>query len=343
MRILAVDYPKTEKDERKLIFFKEQYEERIKPGIEAEQSLLKLDPPELDSQKRKRAGCCSEFRILMWRNKRGVQRDPMQSRAKIGNTVFFGIIIALIFNNVGFHNDGSIGDRVDTSAPIYVQTQQYFYMAIQQLGAFFFISINMFMANFFNSILVLQAERPVFLRENANKMYSEVAYFFAKQVTELPILCITPILATVIIYFSLDLAMDVEQFFRFMLLIWLVGLTASSYGFAISAMFTDPQIAANISPFFAMPLVLFGGFLANNNNTPAWLNWIQFVSPIRYCAEGLMWNEFSDDKYGLAKNVMDFVDYKLSYWDCVYVFVLLIVVCRFLAFIAFKSMVSRFQ
>lgn len=45
MRILAVDYPKKEKDERKLVFFKEQYDERIKHGVEIEKELLKLEPP----------------------------------------------------------------------------------------------------------------------------------------------------------------------------------------------------------------------------------------------------------------------------------------------------------
>lgn len=274
---------------------------------------------------------------------RGIKRDPMQSRAKIGNTVFFSIIISLIFNNVGYHNDGSIGDRVDTTQPVYVQAQQYFYMAIQQLGAFFFISINMFMANFFNSILVLQAERPVFLRENANKMYSEVAYFMSKQMTELPILIISPIIATAIMYPSLDLAMTFDQILKFALLIFLEMVTGSSYGFFISSLFNDPQIASNISPFFAMPLILFGGFLANNNNTPSWLNWIQYISPVKYTAEGLMWNEFGDDKYKLSENVMTFVDYNLSYWECIMIFCILIVVCRIMAFIAFKSMISRFQ
>lgn len=30
MRILAVNYPKTEKDEKKLVYFNEQYEKRIR-------------------------------------------------------------------------------------------------------------------------------------------------------------------------------------------------------------------------------------------------------------------------------------------------------------------------
>ena len=38
MRILATNYPKNEKDERKIQFFNEQYEKRMKKNIEEENS-----------------------------------------------------------------------------------------------------------------------------------------------------------------------------------------------------------------------------------------------------------------------------------------------------------------
>jgi hypothetical protein len=37
------------------------------------------------------------------------------------------------------------------------------------------------MGNLFNIILIFQNERPVFLREQANQMYSIRAYYLAKQ------------------------------------------------------------------------------------------------------------------------------------------------------------------
>ena len=47
MRILAVNYPKTEKDLRKLKFFNKYYDMRIKNYVQNENSMLKLDPPSL--------------------------------------------------------------------------------------------------------------------------------------------------------------------------------------------------------------------------------------------------------------------------------------------------------
>jgi hypothetical protein len=48
MRILAVNYPKTEKDFKKLAFFNKFYDRRIKNSISAESDLLKLDVPNLE-------------------------------------------------------------------------------------------------------------------------------------------------------------------------------------------------------------------------------------------------------------------------------------------------------
>jgi hypothetical protein len=78
------------------------------------------------------------------------------------------------------------------------------------LGCLFFQAVNMFMGNMFNAILVFQAERPVFLREQANKMYSVFPYFMAKTLMDTPILLFTPFLATIICYFGTGMEFTVS-------------------------------------------------------------------------------------------------------------------------------------
>ena len=73
---------------------------------------------------------------------------------------------------------------------------------MELFGAFFFAAVNFFMGNLFNAILVFQAERPVFLREQANKMYSVLPYFMAKTLMDTPMLVFTPVLAFFLTYFS---------------------------------------------------------------------------------------------------------------------------------------------
>jgi len=60
-------------------------------------------------------------------------------------------------------------------------------------GAIFFIIVGQLMGFYFGSILTFQIERPVFLREQANNLYSPLPYFIAKNAVEVPVAIITPL------------------------------------------------------------------------------------------------------------------------------------------------------
>jgi ATP-binding cassette subfamily G (WHITE) protein 1 len=57
-----------------------------------------------------------------------------------------------------------------------------------------------------NIILIFPDERPVFLREVNNNMYSVSAYFFGKVIAEIPATIITPVIFGSICYFSIGLS-----------------------------------------------------------------------------------------------------------------------------------------
>jgi hypothetical protein len=57
-----------------------------------------------------------------------------------------------------------------------------------------------------NIILIFPDERPVFLREVNNNMYSVSAYFFGKIIAEFPSSIIVPVLFGSIVYFAISLA-----------------------------------------------------------------------------------------------------------------------------------------
>ena len=77
MRILAVNYPKTEKDLKRLAFFNKYYDRRIKNFVKQENSLLQLEEPSLKGLEKTKAGGWQEFKYILGRNKLGVVRDPM--------------------------------------------------------------------------------------------------------------------------------------------------------------------------------------------------------------------------------------------------------------------------
>lgn len=57
-------------------------------------------------------------------------------------------------------------------------------------------------------ILIFPEERPVFLREAHNKLYTVSAYFYGKLLAEIPLAIVVPLLNSSIIYFYLGLNPD---------------------------------------------------------------------------------------------------------------------------------------
>lgn len=72
MRILAVHYPPTDKDERKTDYFVKCYQDKIHPGVVNEMGQLKIDAPDMTSASRTQAGLCKQISLLNARGFKGV-------------------------------------------------------------------------------------------------------------------------------------------------------------------------------------------------------------------------------------------------------------------------------
>lgn len=75
-------------------------------------------------------------------------------------------------------------------------------------GALFFMTMTIAFNAVQSIILIFPDERPVFLREVNNNMYSVSPYFFAKVVSELPPSILTPVIYGSIVYFSIGLSTE---------------------------------------------------------------------------------------------------------------------------------------
>ena len=104
------------------------------------------------------------------------------------------------------------------------------------------------------------AEIPIFLREHHDGMYSTLAYFISKQLVELPLLFIKPIIFASIIYFMVGLNESSERFAYFLLILELLTQCAVSFGYFVSCLAATPQIAMAIAAPLMIPFMLFGGF-----------------------------------------------------------------------------------
>lgn len=146
-----------------------------------------------------------------------------------------------------------------------------------------------------NIILIFPDERPVFLREVNNNMYSVSSYFFGKVIAELPVSILTPVIFGCIVYFAIGLnTVHAYIFFIYLGILILLYSAAGSYALIISTIFSDKQLAVTLTPVLIIPFMLFAGFFVNQENIPIWLIEFQYLSFFKYGYQALFLNEYTD-------------------------------------------------
>jgi ABC-type multidrug transport system permease subunit len=123
-----------------------------------------------------------------------------------------------------------------------------------------------------NVNLVFPMERPVFLREINNNMYSVSAYFWGKIMSEMPMSIFIPILQGFIVYFALGL--DTEEWYKFptfLLSSTLIYNAFTGFGYLIGVSIANKQVQMVMTPVLIVPTMLFAGFFVNQDNIPKFL------------------------------------------------------------------------
>ena len=151
-------------------------------------------------------------------------------------------------------------------------------------GALFFLCINNGMAGIQNVNLIFPVERPVFLREVNNSMYSTSAYFWGKVLSELPMSIFVPVLQGVLVYFALGL--NTNEWYKFPLFLSssiLCYNACTGFGYILGTAISNKQVSAIAVPIIFVPLMLFAGFFTNQNNIPEFLDPLKWIAIFRYC------------------------------------------------------------
>jgi len=199
MSIMSYETIEQELDERaeedRDLTTQELYAKKIKYfSDEYQKSNLKNDPNRLQDGlaplnssdiMQSDASWLYQFGLLAKRNFTNIMRLPMTSYVKLIVTVLTAGFCVLLFNGV---------DKLNYQEG--VQNRN---------GALFFITMTMAFNAIQNVILIFPDERPVFLREANNNMYSVSAYFWAKIISEFPSSLLTPVIFGSIVYFIIGL------------------------------------------------------------------------------------------------------------------------------------------
>lgn len=265
-------------------------------------------------------GWINEFSVLCSRAVKLVSRERQANGARLGQVLFFAILLGLIWLR-----DGAV--EFDDDTP---ETRQN----IQSLkGILFFIVINQAFGGSFSVIFGFPLERSVVTRERAANTYRTSSYFLSKTVTDIPKTLFFNTLFSIILYWMVGLRASAGAFFFFILILFLVSFTAESLALAVSIMTGDAQAAAALIPVFIIMSLLFGGFFIGADQLDDWLGWLQYLSFIYYGFNSLMINQFGYLSEGsLREFALDGHD-DLDKWVNVLILVGIMVVLRFLGYI----------
>jgi hypothetical protein len=216
-----------------------------------------------------------QLKSLFWRAFLNMARNKMVTRVRLGQAVFFGVLVGCIFLRLG-HQQTDIQART---------------------GAIFFTLINQSMPALMGIIHTFPAEKAVLSREHSNGLYSIFPYFLSKILSELPFQILVPFLFSSIFYYLVGLNPGVGQFFTFCAIIILLSVTSCSLGIWISAMSPSVNMALAIAPAIMLPFILFGGFFTPGGALPGWCAWMKYVTFYYYAFGAAMKNEFTDTTF----------------------------------------------
>ncbi|KAJ1927689.1 hypothetical protein IWQ60_002704 [Tieghemiomyces parasiticus] len=221
---------------------------------------------------KRRATLGVQYKTLLRRSAHNALRNKMVIHAKLGQAIFFGVFVGLIFLRIP-HKDSLAAQAQDMT------------------GALFFVAVNQFFANSMPVVTTYAAERDVFTREHGNGLYSLPAYFLAKNTVELPFVILAPFIFSCITYWMFGLQASAAKFFIYVAVTITVALCGNAFGTFMACSIKDLAIAMVIMPVIILPLMIFGGLFVNTGSAPPYLAWIQWISPIKYGFSALAINQ----------------------------------------------------
>ncbi|KRX00581.1 P-loop containing nucleoside triphosphate hydrolase [Pseudocohnilembus persalinus] len=215
-----------------------------------------------------------QFWAILYRALKTEVRNPMSLKMKTIQDIIFAIVIIIIFNDLGDNGSQALQNRE---------------------GVLFILILHQGFASFQGSLGSFSSERPLFLREKQSDTYSTGPYYWGRSLAELPFIFLYPILTISITYFSIGLSHD--EGFQYPALILAAILTyysGASYGFFISILVSNIELAMTLVPVVLVPLMVLAGFFVTGPSVPAYLRWIQYISYMKWGFQAAMHNEFHD-------------------------------------------------
>ena len=168
--------------------------------------------------------------------------------------------------------------------------------SVTDIAGYVFFSLTfMTFTSIFASLFTFPSEKAVMFKERRAGMYRLSAYYLAKVVSDLPLTLFYPFLFISITYWMAGMKPTVSAFATYVGVAFVNVLCASSVGLNIGAYFMNLKKAQVACAIFTLLMMLTTGFLVAD--IPKWIDWIKYVSFIRYSYKIILHSQLGDTYY----------------------------------------------
>lgn len=259
-----------------------QFNQVWQNGKECEQNREEVDaelarkPIEFDPMYKKDYphSFCHNLKSLTARQWKLILTDRAAIRQAITQAIFLGILAGTLF----FDLDLSIDS------------------ASSRAGLLFFIMSNVTFSTF-AQLPTVMTERGVFYKQKRMGLVRTSAYVPAAMIAAFPVDTVKSVVFATIVYWLAGFQSEIDKFFYFVLLVWVLSLTMGQFARAIAAVTPEVSMAQAVAPIIGIMFMSFCGYLLRMDDIKPYFIWIYWASPIHYGFEAMMLNEVSDLTY----------------------------------------------